>query len=436
MFKAEYDKLIRENFDLSDRMTRQYIATLEDAKQDQLLTSLSSALYDKITTRVEDIDFGTIPASRGDITKVEGFNTTQDCLNIIRRLVIEYKQNTSIVDVVLSAIQNIKDRKGIFTKAYALNVELPMLVYNTMVMSVEGATSLMISTCIQYIKDPTSNTFKTALDKVVYTKTLDNMLFKQLINFNNICANGSLDKIMEDVIKHPVKEDVDFTEEEPADGDNRSGLVDNPVPESPFDDNIETSEEEPREKLPYEDIEDDIEAADTEIVDRLDDTNDSVEAKNIPTVDPTDSVSPEDRPINEYDKKVNEAAPLVAIPIVLAGIKVIPAMFNLIIKLLREAVYVIYYSRLKFSDYLSIQANFIEANANELQYSTTSKLSDADKKKTIKKQLKWVERLRKWSNKFAIDNKQAVNKANNDIDDDNSHKHTIKDDGYGEYSIW
>jgi hypothetical protein len=262
------------------------------------------------------------------------------------------------------------------------------------------------------------------------------MLFKQLINFNNICANGSLDKIMEDVIKHPVKEDVDFTEEEPADGDNRSGLVDNPVPESPFDDNIETSEEEPREKLPYEDIEDDIEAADTEIVDRLDDTNDSVEAENIPTVDPTDSVSPEDRPINEYDKKVNEAAPLVAIPIVLAGIKVIPAMFNLIIKLLREAVYVIYYSRLKFSDYLSIQANFIEANANELQYSTTSKLSDADKKKTIKKQLKWVERLRKWSNKFAIDNKQAVNKANNDIDDDNSHKHTIKDDGYGEYSIW
>ena len=111
-------------------------------------------------------------------------------------------------------------------------------------------------------------------------------------------------------------------------------------------------------------------------------------------------------------------------------------MFNLLIKLLREAVYVIYYSRLKFSDYLSIQADFIEANANELQYSTTSKLSDADKKKTIKKQLKWVERLRKWSNKFAIDNKQAVNKTNKDIDDDNSHKHTIKDDGYGEYSIW
>ena len=34
MLKSEYDKIIRENFDLSDRYTRQYIATLEDAGQE------------------------------------------------------------------------------------------------------------------------------------------------------------------------------------------------------------------------------------------------------------------------------------------------------------------------------------------------------------------------------------------------------------------
>ena len=43
MFKSDYDKIIRENFDLSDRNTRQYIATLEDAGREQLLNSLSSA---------------------------------------------------------------------------------------------------------------------------------------------------------------------------------------------------------------------------------------------------------------------------------------------------------------------------------------------------------------------------------------------------------
>ena len=87
MFKHEYDQIIREHFDLSDKYTRKYITSLkEDAQQDQLLAALSSALYDKIVQKVDDIDFGSIPLSRGDITKVEGFASTEECLNIIRRL--------------------------------------------------------------------------------------------------------------------------------------------------------------------------------------------------------------------------------------------------------------------------------------------------------------------------------------------------------------
>ena len=42
-----------------------------------------------------------------DITKVEGFANTEECINIIRKLVIEYKQNPSVVDVVINAISNI-----------------------------------------------------------------------------------------------------------------------------------------------------------------------------------------------------------------------------------------------------------------------------------------------------------------------------------------
>ena len=166
MFKSDYDKIIRENFDLSDRNTRQYIATLEDAGREQLLNSLSSAMYDNIVAKVDEIDFGTIPISRGDITKVEGFEKTEQCLDIIRRLVMEYKQSTGVVDVVISAIQNVKDRKGLFIKSYALNVELPMLLYNTIVIYIEKYVSLMIATCIEYIKEPTYSYTKADLNKV------------------------------------------------------------------------------------------------------------------------------------------------------------------------------------------------------------------------------------------------------------------------------
>ena len=224
MFKSEYDKIIRENFDLSDRYTRQYIATLEDAGQEQLLNTLSSAMYDNIVAKVDEIDFGTIPMSRGDITKVEGFENTMQCLDIIRRLVIEYKQSSGVVDVVISAIQNVKDRKAIFIKSYVLNVELPMLIYNSIVMSIERSVSLLIATCIEYIKDPMSSSPKAALNKVAYQRTMDDVMFKQLISFNNMCANGSLDKVIDAVLKNPVKEDVEMqfgtitpiSEEEPT----------------------------------------------------------------------------------------------------------------------------------------------------------------------------------------------------------------------------
>ena len=64
ILKRDYDQIIRENFDLSDKYTRQYIVTLEDAQQEQLIDALSAALYDKIVAKVDEIDFGTIPKSR------------------------------------------------------------------------------------------------------------------------------------------------------------------------------------------------------------------------------------------------------------------------------------------------------------------------------------------------------------------------------------
>jgi hypothetical protein len=242
MFKSEYDQIIRENFNLSDNRTRQYIVALEDAGQNQLLAALSSALYDKIVSKVDDIDFGTIPLSRGDITKVEGFAGTEECLDIIRRLVLEYKQDTAVVDVVLTAIQNVKDRKPIFTKAYALNVELPIVIYNVIVLSIERSTSLMIATCLEYVKDPNSESPKAALDKVAYHKTMDDMLFRQLISFNNMCKSKSLDKTLEACMKSPyIKEEFDFVE--PAEEDpevNADDVIDDLPVESPFVPNNDT----------------------------------------------------------------------------------------------------------------------------------------------------------------------------------------------------
>lgn len=197
----DFDRIIREHFDISDTPTRKCMIALEDAQQAQVLSALSSALYDKIVDKVDNIDFGTIPMSRGDITKVQGFDSTVECLDIMRKLVIEYKQDPKVVDTVLTAIDNVKERKAVFMKAYALNIEFPIVLYNLIVAAIENSVSFLISVCIQYVKDPETNSIETALDKTAYNNANQNMLYQQLERFNESCSNGELDNALKEIMQ-------------------------------------------------------------------------------------------------------------------------------------------------------------------------------------------------------------------------------------------
>ena len=54
MVLNEFDQIVKEHFDLTDRYTRQYIASLTEAsKQDQLMAALSARLYDNIVAKVD-----------------------------------------------------------------------------------------------------------------------------------------------------------------------------------------------------------------------------------------------------------------------------------------------------------------------------------------------------------------------------------------------
>ena len=127
----EFDEIVREHMNLMDRTTRKTIISLDEADQNQLLAALTSKLYDKIVEKVDDIDFGTIPRSRGDITKIENYTSLMECIDILRNIIVEYKENTLPIDTVSSAVENLKQRKALFMKAYALNVEMPIILYNT-----------------------------------------------------------------------------------------------------------------------------------------------------------------------------------------------------------------------------------------------------------------------------------------------------------------
>lgn len=205
----DYNSIYRSNqfneamkyFDIDDTMTRSILLSVNEADQNVVMTSLANKLYSHIVDKVDEIDFGTIPNSRGDITKIDNFDKLLDCINIISDILQQYKQDTTPVETLNLAVQNMIDRTDMFEKAYKLNIEMPIIIYNTITLSIVSSVSYMISSCIEFVKLPEDRGFDIAMDKVGAAKVKDALLFNDLQRFNKMCGDGSFDKAMDYVIK-------------------------------------------------------------------------------------------------------------------------------------------------------------------------------------------------------------------------------------------
>ena len=387
MFNYDIDQILRENFDVTDKTTRKHLISLEEEDKSAVATALAAALYDKIVKKVDDIDFGTIPKSMGDITKVDGFENTVECLDIIKKLVIEYKESTETVDSIINAIENIKARKALFMKGFALKAPIVMTTYNLMVLAIEHSVSFLISVCIEYIKNNDTKTMDMALDKAAYNNAHDNLLFQQVVGFNESCGSGEIDSAFSELLKaKPVKEDGEIyisTEPKPPveiidKSDDNSGLF-----SGEFDYNEPTNIE------PIIPENDDIEV-----------TNDEIDY----------DFSDNTKPSFEVPVSTNELAlDIVALwggftlaqkilvgtglGLALGGAVLKGSVFivKVLLPKLRNLSYFFIHSRVKLSDNLAIQAQMIEMNAYNLQYDNDSNLDEDKRQKIAKKQLKVLE---------------------------------------------
>lgn len=207
-FYNPYDAIMHEYMDIRHDETRRYILEQKDpVEQTQILGKLTSRLYGHITNKVTEIDFGSIPDSRGDITQIDNYNSLLDSLDTIRGLLVEYRQPTEdTVDIILEAIQNIEDRTDKFKLSFKIGNELPMMIYNTTVLAIISSTSLLISSCIEYIKIPGQEEFKISVDTVGLKRSKDNLLFNNLKKFNKLCNNGNMDNVINSVNKAGSKQ--------------------------------------------------------------------------------------------------------------------------------------------------------------------------------------------------------------------------------------
>lgn len=200
-----YDKIIKEHFDIDHTETRKILLNLNEADQNAVLNALTSKLYDNIVNKVDDIDYGHIPQTKGDITKLENYEQLAGCIGLMEDLLKEFKQDTTSVKIVKDALENVIERKELFEKGFRYNMELPMVTYCTITLSIVSSISFLISACVEFIKTPTQEDFDVIIDKVALGKTKQNLLFRNLDKFNKACDKGQIDDCLNYVIKTGIK---------------------------------------------------------------------------------------------------------------------------------------------------------------------------------------------------------------------------------------
>ena len=191
--------------DFTDKETYMTIGVVNESEQKEILLGITNKLYEKIEAKATNIDFGTIPASKGDITKVDNISMVLESLDDMKKIYNEYKQPTSEIQEILEAVENVQDLKIEFQRGFMTNTSLPIVLYNTTVLSIISATSLLISTTIDFIVDPRSKSIEVSIDRTGLKDSKNLLALRTLESFNNSCRGGKLKTLLQSVTKVNVK---------------------------------------------------------------------------------------------------------------------------------------------------------------------------------------------------------------------------------------
>lgn len=201
MDRRLWNQIVKENMDISDRRTLKCMTSINEADQDQVVASLAARIYDSIIKKVPEIDYGTIPLSKGDITKIDNYFDICKCLTDIRDMLIQKKQSTADVDIIFSSIEYMKRLKNLWVKGFAVESEMVVVTYNTITLSIVASSSIMLQAMIEFIKDPTTGEFEMCLSRVKKQNSKDSILLSNLDKFNKAAAKGDIEKSLEAMCK-------------------------------------------------------------------------------------------------------------------------------------------------------------------------------------------------------------------------------------------
>lgn len=169
---------------------------LEDNENPIQRTGISK-LYQSVQEKGH-VDFGSIANSKGSVVAYDGYTSMKETLTVLSQLasqnVYATKEFSAQVDTVSRALDNLYRFDKQYKQAYMKQITPIMLEYNSFLATCVEATTSLLYTFIDYVKDPQSKEVKPI---VTNTKQRGGLFYiEQLAQYNAICASGQYEKYL------------------------------------------------------------------------------------------------------------------------------------------------------------------------------------------------------------------------------------------------
>ena len=192
-------RIIEEN--CADYKEKRELYELLENNSVQVGEKMISNIYEKTLTK-SNVDFGSIPNSRGDIENCDGFILMTSTLSVLNSLATQSKVKIPEILTIETAINYIKSNRNTFERAFKMNSEPMIMYYNTLVYSCIEATSILLSNYVDFVKTP--NKAQMVIKKGSVNGVLGHIAFENLAFFNESCKNGNFNKLSNQLLTGTV----------------------------------------------------------------------------------------------------------------------------------------------------------------------------------------------------------------------------------------
>lgn len=167
------------------------ISKLSENDKNAISIDVAKKMYELAAQKMPSVDFGDIPLSKGDLTRFTHYTTMTDALSILE----EAFGVTEVADIVTirQAMNNLIANKDHFAKAYIDNIDGAILLYQLTVLACLQSISLLISSYLNYVKNPDGNfTIELAINSTKKIKSMNTVCINSLEVFNKFCLQNGV----------------------------------------------------------------------------------------------------------------------------------------------------------------------------------------------------------------------------------------------------